>query len=450
MSRICSFVLLILIVCFFASPAAAQRPEAPSLDGLFDDWSADDILVQDPSGDASGGFDVTMLAGKMSRSGMLYLNFKITEALNLQNGERSDGTLAISIRHAEGRNDLALVLDLRNRSAFLSNAQNQKLGWTALGMTCLPTYASDQYELMVNLQSVGMRDFGRGVKVQISGSDNLEPALIRPSKFKVVDTPNRLSRERGTDFRVANLNTLQSGLANRERGDAIKRLLNAADADIFCFQEEWKENLFLAGISNAFSGQINHVWEGGCGIVSRKPVIRVPMKLDRAVAAAVEISKRERVVVIAAHFKCCGYVDSREDDLRVQQAQQIVGEIKKMRNGEFGEALANAGVIVLGDYNLVGSRSPLNELNKGGLSDVVLKCPADGSAYTWRSLRPDDSFWPGRLDLMTHSTHVKPVSSFILDSERLSPRDLKTGKLNRNDSRASDHLMLIGDFQFGN
>jgi predicted extracellular nuclease len=80
------------------------------------------------------------------------------------------------------------------------------------------------------------------------------------------------------------------------------------------------------------------------------------------------------------HAKCCGFAGSKEDDLRVQQSQQIVDELKRMRQGEFGEAARNAPVILIGDYNLVGSRNPLDVLNAAGLRDTICRAP-DGSAW---------------------------------------------------------------------
>jgi predicted extracellular nuclease len=72
---------------------------------------------------------------------------------------------------------------------------------------------------------------------------------------------------------------------------------------------------------------------------------------------------------------------SKEDELRIQQAEQLVGEIKRLREGVFGEKGKNAPVVLIGDYNLVGSRKPLDVINAGGLQDVI--CTAgDGRAYT--------------------------------------------------------------------
>ena len=174
----------------------------------------------------------------------------------------------------------------------------------------------------------------------------------------------------------------------------------------------------------------------------------IPMTLDRAVAGLVELPTGKHVAVISAHFKCCGYASSDEDNLRIQQAEQIVGEIKRMREGEIGEKAKDAPIVVIGDYKLVGSRKPLDVLNKAGLADFLMRSPIDGSAYTWRELdaNKDQAFWPGRLDFVTHGPRLKPLRGLVLDTAKLSADELKTLALHKEDSRASDHLLLICDF----
>lgn len=91
-----------------------------------------------------------------------------------------------------------------------------------------------------------------------------------------------------------------------------------------------------------------------------------------------------------------------------------------MRERAFGEKTKGAGVVLIGDYNLVGSNKPLKVLKNAGLTDLLVK-GSDGAAYTWRGLKPVESFWPGRLDLVTHDSKLKPLKGVVLDTARLSP-----------------------------
>ncbi len=171
-------------------------------------------------------------------------------------------------------------------------------------------------------------------------------------------------------------------------------------------------------------------------------MFRLPMELDRAAAGLVMANDRP-IVVISVHAKCCGFAGSDEDERRIEQARQLVGELKRMRDGAFGELVKNAPVVVIGDYNLVGSRKPLDVLNEAGLTDVVCRA-ADGSAFTWRGLKPDESFWPGRLDLVT-AVGFGAVSGRLLDTGRLSDAARQEIGLNADDSSASDHLTMVVD-----
>ena len=134
---------------------------------------------------------------------------------------------------------------------------------------------------------------------------------------------------------------------------------------------------------------------------------------------------------------------SKEDGLRVQQAEQLVGEIKRMKEGAFGEEAKNAPVLLIGDYNLVGSRKPLDIINAAGLHDVICT-GGDGTAHTWRGLKPDESFWPGRLDLVS-TTGFKAVNGRVFDTGRLTETERKQLSVEKADSLASDHLMLVVD-----
>lgn len=145
---------------------------------------------------------------------------------------------------------------------------------------------------------------------------------------------------------------------------------------------------------------------------------------------------------------CCGFAGSREDNLRIQQSLQIVGEIRKLREGAFGDTVKDLPIVVSGDYNLVGSRKPLDVLNDAGLIDVLPKDPNTVNAHTWRGLSATQSFWPDRLDLVTQTKDLKPLRALILNTEKLKQwQHQELGGTKKDDSRASDHLMLICDFK---
>ena len=166
------------------------------------------------------------------------------------------------------------------------------------------------------------------------------------------------------------------------------------------------------------------------------------MMLKRGAAALIEIPGKQPIVVVSVHFKCCGYAGSEEDVKRIKETDRLVQELAETEGGKFGEKAAEAGVVVIGDYNLVGSRKPLTNLIDNGLEDFLLRSPADGSATTWQGLRATESFWPGRLDYVTfRADRLEAKGGYKLSASELQ---LLRPKL-KVPKAVSDHSMLVID-----
>ena len=124
-------------------------------------------------------------------------------------------------------------------------------------------------------------------------------------------------------------------------------------------------------------------------------------------------------------------------------------------NGEHGAASGwetPVGVVVAGDFNLVGSPDPLalagRSLGPGG-SDLVpvYALQLDGrSSATW--VGRDLAFPPGQLDYVLHAPGVlTPLRAFVFETSDLSEAALAELGLARSDSdRASDHRPVVVDF----
>jgi len=426
------------------SPAAYG--EIPTIDGLFTDWSDQSVVANDAQGDASGAFDITKVAATTNGT-ELYLHFDTGSELNIQSGDETEGTLRLVIDLPHARQ---LTIDFRAKTATLNTEPVQMLPWSRLGFVCLPTYASDRYELRLNLENLGLQE-GDAIKLNFAGSDGLEQDV--PVVFKKAQprqSQATLTRNSTADIRIANLNTLHQGLSDAGRSASIKRLIAAAQADVFCFQEEWDEVKFREAVALAMPSeeQVNLHWFAGCGVVTSLPAEPLAMNHVPGAAVALTLPGPKYLVVVALHLKCCGFAGSEADRTRVHQAQRFVNEIRRLRNGEFGEHLREAAVVIIGDYNLVGSRKPLDTLKTAGLTDWVLPGMADDAAYTWRRTRQEDPFWPGRLDIVCYDpTRLKQTNGCIVDTSRMSEQTLWDLRLFSHDSWASDHLLIVADFQ---
>ncbi len=444
-----------------AWPATSAEPAAerePTIDGVLDEWPGAATVVQDDVGDATGVFDLSRVAVQ-ARGTRLYVQFDISRELNLQAGLGDEGTLVLLVDLPDGRR---LYVDFRNRFACCTDNPDQQIPWARLAFACLPTFAAKQYELRVDLTPLGARA-GDTVKIQFAGSDRLrEPiSVVLPPAPRMDDQPTKSLRRVG-DVRIANLNTFHEGLSRAPRSERIRRLLAAVDADICCFQEELREDLFRSGaervVPNRGGAKLNTHWQGGCGIATRWPLQPLPLEFEprfsraqttdrpTGVAAAVRLPGGRQLVVCALHLSCCGWADDARDRARVRETRQLARQLERLRRGEFGEALGDAPVVVIGDYNLVGSRQPLTTLESVGLTEYLLHGLIDRSACTWRG-GPDESYWPGRLDLVTYDAgRLEPKNGFILNTHDLSDSMLADLGLRRDDSTASDHLLVVADF----
>jgi endonuclease/exonuclease/phosphatase family metal-dependent hydrolase len=203
----------------------------------------------------------------------------------------------------------------------------------------------------------------------------------------------------------------------------------------------------------------------GVGIVSRFPLERLgPERVDRPGEAPGDSSRpdnalrfvgalvhagRADVAVASIHLKCCGGKDGREDLARMAEARLI--------NRLFGEALGKSPApirLIAGDFNLVGSRPPL-DLVRAGLdldgSELAVAEPlvlGDRAPTTW--IDPTTPFTPGRLDFAVYSdSTAAPEQAFVLDTTLLSDAALARAGLQRLDSRASDHMPVVIDLRPG-
>jgi endonuclease/exonuclease/phosphatase family metal-dependent hydrolase len=443
-----------------AAPDATPGGAPPAMDGEFDDWKAIPTLATDPSGDASGGFDLTTVKAT-SRGTTVYLYFDVGKLLNAPSGLTSEGTLRIELTPSSGKK---LTVDLRGRKAFSGAAPGTAHIWTELNYVLAPTYASKTFEGRVDLAPAGAK-LGDTVTLDFSGSD----ALAKPASF-TLSAPAYTSmvvrtvvRTPGTTFRVASLNTWFDGLTDPARGVRLGRLLKAVAADIYCFQEVF--NAPAATIATALTTLDPYgdgaTWTthkvGDTVIATRGTLTPLPTQSSwqQHVGAAVDIAGRS-LVVFTVRPVCCGHIGHSADTQRVNEMKSVAATIDKLRAGTLGTALQpwqKAPLLVIGDWNMVGSRTPLDVMLEKppagpGLTHHLLRHLIGDDVYTWYQTKLD-AFPPGMLDLFVHSSELTPKSSYVLDTADLDAATLTKLGLQQGDSQASDHLMLVVDLGTG-
>lgn len=454
----------------FASLAAGQ---APVIDGHFDDWTDEHLVATDPAGDSeSGRFDVTRVWARALGSHVyVSVEFADENPDNLQAALETGGDTAwlqltlpetgasLSIAHAE-------------RIAFVASHREAVLPWNDLDYAVLPTVAATRYEARVDLGKLGLAE-GKQLTIDVSpGNARLIPAgprvgdalpepvtLTAGSAEPGVVTPD-LSKLAGA-MRLANMNTLRDGLIDTKRRETIGRMLRAVAPDIVTLQEEYDMSpgdlaKTLTAIDPLGDGARWNVHKDArdCVIASTRPITPIPSEPNAEFSAAIVGKKpSEAVLVLSVHTPCCGYAGSERDVERVQASRAMADLIDALRAGSLGpqfEAFASAGVLITGDWNLVGSIEPLSLLTESeagpDLEHLTLLSVDGRDASTWREL-DGLGFSPGLLDLVVFDPRgLRPLGGFVLDTERMDRDALKATGLKKDDSRVSDHLMLIADF----
>jgi endonuclease/exonuclease/phosphatase family metal-dependent hydrolase len=162
--------------------------------------------------------------------------------------------------------------------------------------------------------------------------------------------------------------------------------------------------------------------------------------------AYIELAENN-LFIINVHLKAMGYIDSEEDRIRIRQANDIIAMIEEIHKGQ----CTKPAIVIVGDFNLVGSRTPLDlivDKKVHGLKDWLIPNLIGESVVTWRG-GPRESFSPGKLDYVVYSaTTLTPGNGFILNSELLNRMERKQLNLDIADSSLSDHLLITVDFQF--
>lgn len=442
MRRICLLIMLV------ASLAQAQ---GIVVDGDFSDWPAGASATTDPADDAAGQLDVTGLAAALT-GGTLHVRLDIDGLENLQAGSQDTPDLSLIIEP-----DALPALELQCRGRTLRRVDTgQVLTWDAVRYAVSPTYAARSYEFRFDLSSLG--SIGpAGVRLRLSGSDTLDAPLI-VAEVSPDEPPAPAAADplpMGT-VRLASLNTLRTGLFSPTQAPRLSRLLLAADADIYLLQEEYNSSeeqlrAFFNALRPQGKGASWHVHKrGDTAIVSRWPLVDLP-NYDSSYSAAAALADDGPIVIVSIHPKCCGFIGSPEDQRRIEQADLTARLIDEVRAGKHDGkvALAEAPVIIGGDWNLVGSRTPLDRLTEPqlpGMAEVRFVRAGAADTTTWREL-DGLGFAPGRLDLIVYDAErLTPVGPEVWDTALMSPARLARLGLEPADSTGSDHYMLVTRF----
>jgi endonuclease/exonuclease/phosphatase family metal-dependent hydrolase len=354
--------------------------------------------------------------------------------------------------------------------AISATGERTRLSHAQADFSFSPTYAANWYEARLSRTlPTGPVDAPRfaglyamlGPAGEIIGLSDAFRGVL-PSR-RDARSSDALPPKPADGVRIVSYNILRDGPI--ERPDPFRRILRALDPDLVLLQEwdradtieAWfNANLPEAGPWHVRSGQ------GGVAIACRYPlqssgpdavVIAAENDDGRSfrpvrVITALADTPIGGVLLASVHLKCCGTAGSVEDRTRFSEARAVNAAVLRAIDDD-----RVAHVVIGGDFNLVGTRPPLDlaraalDADGSDLAVAPARVLGDRAYYTWADAAND--FSPGRLDFIVYSDASALVSaSFILDTARLGPASLAAAGLLPGDSAAaSDHLPVVVDLR---
>jgi endonuclease/exonuclease/phosphatase family metal-dependent hydrolase len=372
---------------------------------------------------------------------------------------------------------------------FYTNGTTQ-IGFPEIQYRSLPTVTDTTYEIAIGRNALpnGSDPLFTSSTIKIFFKDNDSNGDWMPNNgetfnYTFDDTPTppvnliEINKEDTSFLRILNYNILQDGILDPQREQYFTRILQAINADIMCFNENWNTS------ASQMENKINEIlpltgggsWQaikidGGNITVSKYPIIQswqvYPNK--RITASFIDLPSyfEGDVLVINAHFKCCGGVTN--DEKRQIEADATIDFLLDAKTqGGVIDLPKDTPFLILGDLNLVGDRQQLTTLvtgeiintqlfGNGGppdwdetdLEDLISQQTDKRTSYTWRN--DNSSFPPGRLDFQIYSNSVMSIEkTYIIQTEIMSTDRLTQYGLQQFDTRnASDHFPKVTDYSF--
>ena len=486
------FTLISLLV-------GAGSPPRIVIDGRFDDWRGVQPTLIDPVDAAGETIDLRDIH-VTSDGRFVHLLVDFGRTVNIQkldvavhlvldvDGNESTGHNTFGLNGA----DLDIILspttppDRAERPGGVqlvsTDTNAPPLNPYDIGFTFGPTYASRQFEFRiergVELEGIPSVLASGRMQGKIVCTDPQGSIIEQTAAFGCELAPLRIAEQTATGqvparipgaLRIMSWNTADGALIKNP--GPFARVLAAIDPDVIFLQELTDQNSasqLESFLNQRLSSEALNDWTvvfgagGGnlrCAVASKLPLepaepfqlLPYPDWPERSlrVAGAVLECANKRLLCISVHLRCCGGIGSRQDFIRILEVETIREELRKLV-----ESGTIDGVIVAGDFNLVGSRRPLDLLtSRLDLTDLSL---VEAEPYqldslsnaTWSDRK--QSFVPGRLDYLLFSSRTVALrSTFVLDARDLSPDALRRLGLRSDDTAAaSDHFPVVADVQW--
>jgi endonuclease/exonuclease/phosphatase family metal-dependent hydrolase len=465
---------VLAILLFLSTQTLFAQSNQFQMDGFFEDWENIDFIEKEAN--PSTSIDLVELSASNDEH-YLYLRIQLDREILFQQGE-----IRVWI---DTDNNSGTGQGIRNIGSELyyhfgqrqGRFKGQDIGHFDISLVSMPTYSSDEFEVRIQRQGVMESNT---IQIIVSGESLSNDALPTSGSLSFTFeegpfasyTSTDIAKENPDFIRLMNYNILFDRPLEPAFRNQFERIVQAVDADIFCFNE------FFESSSTAVKGLMDSAlplnngtgWyatkvDGDNVTVSRYPILQVidisPVGNMSANLIDLPEAYNTDLLVIVCHFSCCDQETERQ--LQVDAVAAFIEEAKNPG----GRITIEEGtpIIVTGDFNMVGFQQQRTTLLTGDIqnttqfgtagmpdwdntpiTDLLPFHTENPIATTW--INPFSSFAPGRLDYILYSdSRLEAKKSFVLKTDDMPATTLSDNGLRSGDTDFSDHLPIVGDFQ---
>ena len=454
-----------------------------NVDGLFDDWTDDNVSVDDAFDVQDVDIRKVWLANDEDR---LFVRFDVNEEFDLQDDE--DVALFIDTDNDPSTgfsvNGIGAEISyyFEDRDGFLNFPNNaQNVNHYDLGLIAIPTTTAKSFEISIDRvisTNQGTITMGNTIAVSMeNGNNEVVPNEDGGIIYTLENTQSNiatydLKKQSDDQVRMMSYNVLRDGFLDQSQDESLKNILVAMDPDIIAFQEIYDHplNQLAAMVNDLLPLANGREWsydkQGPDVIVFTKGYIEASEPINgNGVFLLYDENEENPMLLYNVHLPCC------DNDVERQYEIDLIMSVIRDKEASWNIGFSypeDVPIVITGDFNMVGLAQNYTSFVEGDIfyestygadfapdwngNDLIDANPAVTgypSNYTWR--KQSSSYIPGKLDFMFYTGSVmQQQNAFVLETEYLTEDELMDLGLSKNSTAlASDHLPVVVDFTFG-
>ncbi len=461
------------ILFFVAIQLSAQ---SVFVDGIYTDWSNDDLVIEDIGNVASNQLDIERVYVTNDDQN-LYLRIDLDREIDIMDSQN------ISIHIDADRNantgfqqfDIGTEFSfyLGDRFGYLNTlGGSSTINHDQAGLTAMPTVTSTIFEVAISRSKAIQLDGSIDIVVnndRVNGDILPVITYTFDEKTTFMAKPYSLTKSPDSDFRIMSYNVERDGIFEPFTEDRIKALIKTVNPDIIAFQEIYDHSggqvaQLLNELIPSSTGW-NHITFFSDVMVFSKYDVVATNTIDGNEITLIQTPDGQQVVIVNVHLPCC------DNDLSRQQEVDHIMSVLRDKDDSFKvdfEFKDDTPYIITGDFNFVGEAQNITSILAGdivyeatygadfapdtdgsGLNDVNPYATGLPGNQTWYN--PFGSYVGGKLDFFFYTGGgLELKNSFVLDTRGMTQSELQFYDLAPNYSiEAADHLPIVADFSFG-